>query len=549
LSSAPELRENLVPANTFNRLILALIIAVATFLRFWRLGTVSPPTADEVLASVDLHAVITTGRHYTGGRVGLLGQLIPILDGRREVSVIGTQVTDLRLVPAAFGVMTVVCVYVLAKELFDERVALFSAAALAVMPWDIYLSRVFFPASETTFATLLSAYLLLVALRQRSLAAGVGTAIAAALSIYTYPAAIVLTPLILLAVLLHRPILVKRYGTFLASSVLGAFVLLMVPYVVQHLDPTDPSVALANSVTGQKLLWDQGFTATSDLRRFALNWLSYFRPNFWLLHGDPNVRSSIQVLGQVGWILGVLGCLGFFLTGFRPLIRRRTLILWTIFFPIADAVTYYNAQSNSVRGSFGYVVWALWAGLGADSLLRLARDSSALRRISLSALGLGVIVQTVFFGTTYFGSYPTKYGYAFETGYAQVGGILRSRGVQNVPITFHGGYERGPILNYFNDYHLSIAQTLLSCYDLPPDVVKYTVLPRVFVIREDRDFDAIPGCIRDNIQRDVRSLRSVPNDHVQVLADYPNSPSGPWRTAILFVTARNQISRSSRPSS
>jgi 4-amino-4-deoxy-L-arabinose transferase-like glycosyltransferase len=526
---------------------MACIVALAAVLRLWDLGNTPPPAADEVLAAVDLHSVSTTGRHFTGASAGLLAYLIPILDGRDFISLFGTSVTYLRLISAGFGILTVVVVFLLGKELFGSFVGLGAALVLAVLPWSIYISRMFFPAVEVTFLTTLALYLLLLAFRRRSVGVAIGAGLAAAISMYIYPVALVLTPLFILSIVVAKFSLLRKFGlwrTVLTLAVTAAFFL---PYVIQHLVPTDSAVQLANQVTATKMVWNKGLDPFHLFTFVGRNWLSYFSPSFLILHGDPNVRSSTQSIGQIGWLTGIVGILGVFVGLSRRIPNCGLLAVWTILFPLGDAFTYYNAAGDSLRAAMGSVVWSIWAAIFAHEVWKHFGRTHVKRWVVASALVGALIVQTTFFSFNYFGNYAHTYGYAFETGYSQILPALKQHGLQYVPITFVGGYERNYVAQYYSDYQLRIDQTLIACNDLPFNVAHYTVLPRVFVLREDRDYSAVPGCISHGlIDIDLAQLRSNPDDNVRTVANYSNADTGPWRTAIVFVTSKypSRIQRS-----
>jgi hypothetical protein len=181
----------------------------------------------------------------------------------------------------------------------------------------------------------------------------------------------------------------------------------------------------------------------------------------------------------------------------------------------------------------GSVVWALLAATGMSTLLAIR--SKTLKSILAACAGLAIAAQLILFSALYFGSYTREQAASFETGYDRIYDVLEERGVQDVPITLHAGYQRDAMLQYFSDYKLTATESLLACYELPSDIVRFTVLPRVFIVREDPDYWREPECTHRNlIRRDISALRRA-GDVVEVLAIYPNAPGSGFETAILFV--------------
>ncbi len=563
-----QLRDRVLPAGTLKTLkrfrwhvATAGALLVAAGLRFPDLSKVPLPFADEIVAAVDIHYLIRTGHHFDGAHAGILAYVTPALDGRFAVSFLGgNTVADFRLVAALFGVLTVGLMVWLGHELGAFRIGVLSAGALAIMPWHIYYSRIFLPASEYLFLTVLAICLELAALRKRSMILGIGSALAAGASIYIYPVAIVSTPLLMGSVLAFHWRDVRNFGmrrAVGAAAVFGGVALL--PYAFDHLVVTDPAVGTANAVISAKLIWTNGLDVAGVVQQFISSWANYLTPSYILLHGDPNVRQSIQQMGEVGWALGAIALLGIAVGIYR---RSRTdllLITLTAIYPIADALTYSDAPGNSVRGLTGSVIWAVWVAVGAQEALRITvgrgtfsrrhrrRRHRHVQRSYRAALAVAAVaavgLQSFAFISYYFGPYTVQYAYAFETGYDNIYGSLSSRGLQRVPITLHAGYERDAMLQYFSQYRLHAPDTPLACSDLPYNVVHYTVLPRIFIVREDHDFAATSGCVQQTnlIERDKGALLSVapqPGEagrKLDVIAVFPNDPQGDYYTAILYL--------------
>jgi hypothetical protein len=520
--------------------LIAIVFAAAFFfgaaacLRFFRLGSVPPPLADEVLAAVDLRSGLEMGRHFTGERLGLLGHLTPILDGRYAVAaVFGGDVPDLRLATAAFGTATVGLVFLLARELGARRsFAVIATGALAVMPWHVLGSRIFLPAAESVLFAVLALVLVLASLRRRSLMLAAAAALAVGVSIYLYPVAIVTTPLFLATAVVFRRRELGRFGLARTTIVLAAGVVLMTPYVLGHLSG-DRLTKQINAVITAKMVWNHGLGWGRVAQLIGEHWLSYLTPGFLFLHGDPNPRHSIQSMGELGWVLGTLGLVGIALGLIRRNPRDLLVLSWLVVYPVGDALTYSDATANSIRAPMGSVVWAFLAASGFEFIVDKTRG--AIRVIVLGVAGVAVGIQIALFVGSYFGQYSTEYAYAFETGYSSIYEIVERRGVQEVPVTVHAGYERDEVLRYFSDYKLRVVEAHLACRELPYDVVHYTVLPRVFVIREDRDFAAVPSCIGHGLlDGDLNELRRK-GVAVEVLARFRNAPTSPFETGILLV--------------
>lgn len=137
-------------------ILLTLIIVVASTLRLWQLGKVpSSPDWDEVALGYNAYSIMQTGRDE-------YGKFLPIVlrsfDDYKpalyayltipSITVFGLNVFSVRLPSAIFGILTVLAVFFLVKELFKkENIALLTSFLLAISPWHIQFSRIAFEAN------------------------------------------------------------------------------------------------------------------------------------------------------------------------------------------------------------------------------------------------------------------------------------------------------------------------------------------------------------------------------------------------------------------
>ena len=184
-------------------LLLAGILTIATFLRFYHFTDVPPGLFfDEAIDGNNAAEAATTGHwqvFYTedDGREGLYVNMIAVLlrlGLPHEPWVI-------RLPAAVAGVLTVLGLYLLAAEFFGTCTGLVAAFLLAVSFWHINFSRIGFRAILAPLLLIWSVYVLLRAFKATSPSKGFCSAAAAgaiyALGFYTY-IAYRITPLLFL---------------------------------------------------------------------------------------------------------------------------------------------------------------------------------------------------------------------------------------------------------------------------------------------------------------------------------------------------------------
>ncbi len=124
-------------------LTLFLILAVAVFARFYALG-LYPHGLQSDEANNGLDALKWLGgagwipyAETNEGQATLFTWIIALF-----IQIFGQSVTSMRMAAAAIGVLTVLAFYALAREFYDQRIALLTAALLAADRWHITFSRI-----------------------------------------------------------------------------------------------------------------------------------------------------------------------------------------------------------------------------------------------------------------------------------------------------------------------------------------------------------------------------------------------------------------------
>jgi len=126
---------------------LIVIIALAVFFRFWQFTSIPAGLyQDEAMNGADALTSLKTGDYkvfYTNnnGREGMIMWLDAL-----AIKLFGAEPWVLRLFPAIAGVLAVLGLYFLAKELFGVEIALISSFFMAMSFWAVNFSRIGFRA-------------------------------------------------------------------------------------------------------------------------------------------------------------------------------------------------------------------------------------------------------------------------------------------------------------------------------------------------------------------------------------------------------------------
>jgi hypothetical protein len=193
--------QDLQPFTRQEILALGIVLGLAIFARVYNLGHL-PPAIHGDEAQFGLNArTILHGEQPTLFAVGWYQ--FPIASFAAQAGIMrlfGDDIAGLRLSSALFGALTLLPVYLLARSMFDRRVALASAALMAVGHWSVHFSRLGINNIQATFFAAWAVYLAWRALRTQHRLDYALTGLALGLGLYTYYAAR-LMPLIVGAVL------------------------------------------------------------------------------------------------------------------------------------------------------------------------------------------------------------------------------------------------------------------------------------------------------------------------------------------------------------
>lgn len=132
--------------------ILSVVILIGAFLRFWQLGQVPfGATLDEMGYIYNAYSISQTGKNVFGQSFPLFTWMvpggfpfmpIPIYLSAPLFWILNLSLTTGRLLPAFFGTVDLLLVYILVKQLFQKSsLALLASLFLAISPWHLHFSR------------------------------------------------------------------------------------------------------------------------------------------------------------------------------------------------------------------------------------------------------------------------------------------------------------------------------------------------------------------------------------------------------------------------
>ncbi|MFH1832975.1 MAG: glycosyltransferase family 39 protein [Candidatus Levyibacteriota bacterium] len=460
---------------------LFFIILVASFLRFYQLGTIPAGlTNDEANTGYDAFSLLLTGRDQWNNFLPItnfigFGDYPPPLYRYLSIvpiSLFGLNMFSVRFISALSGVLSVVVLYFLIKKIFNQKAAIFSALSLAILPWSIGLSRV---AIESNLAILFLITALYFGIALKSDKSIFFSVIFLVLSIFTYSAYTLFAPLVFLLILFFN---YKKVKTKILLFSIILFLCLCLPLFVHKgaastrfsqigITQNINSIGLMNVLNDQRGQCLNSFNPLmcklSENKPvlftgvFFKNYLSHFSLNFLYAKGTVTQFSILEERG-----LDYLFCIIFLTLGLYFLIAKNkntkislVVILLFLFSAIPDSLT---GDGNYSRASMMQPFIAILNGLGLAFLFALLNK---IKNKNLKILGMFFIAFLIMFSiSSFFVNYLTyfKNNYAMYSQYGYKNLMEYVGKVKN-------DYERIYISKHLNDTKQYIYYLFFNKYD------------------------------------------------------------------------------------
>lgn len=439
-----------------------IILLFAAILRFSFLGSIPAGfTPDEASQGYTAYSLLQTGQDEWGINWPLTSfrsfadykaplqtyLMIP------SIAVFGLTPFAVRFPSALFGVLAVLAIYLLSKELFGNKkfklgkfslsLPLLSALVLTISPWHLQFSRMALEVNLSSFLFPLGLYLFLHGIKKKKIGFFVWTALLWGLNMYSYHAAKMFTPVIALLVLfLYRSQLLKfnLKKLILAGLVFLFFIIpaytstifgdagarggdLLISNLslrqveeisqAQYLSPLNQINPWLSRVFHNK--------AWFIIDRFIENYVSYFTPSFWFSEGGREITYSIIPgrgllhLWQMPFILFAVYSL-FTLKKKENQNKMIILLGWALIAAIPAALTKEGYRPNRA-GSFA-LLWEMLTAVGLVYFFQfIPKKIKSWSVLILSGL---IIVGFAFYLEDYALASPIKFPSSLSYGYQEL---------------------------------------------------------------------------------------------------------------------------------
>lgn len=424
-------------------ILLFLITVIALALRLWSLGNVPPsPDWDEAALGYNAYSIMQTGRDE-------YGQLLPIVlrsfDDYKPalytyliipfIKIFDLSIVSVRLPSAILGLLSVVAVFFLVKEIFKkDNIALLVSFLMAISPWHIQFSRIAFESNIGLFLNIFFVLLFLKSFKKHWLI--IFSSLLAGINIYTYQSEKVFTPLLVLALIL---IFKKRFISIPKKYIIAAFiagliiVLPMVSYTLTNKNALERArgVSIFNSDTtnlsesSKKILID---TKNNDLiglffdnRRFQFaksvifGYISHFDINWLFITGDE-ARHHAPGMGLMYlWEMPFL-LIGLYIFLFGEVDKKTKLLIfsWFLIAPLPASVT--GGVPHAVRTLNFLPTFQIFTAFGIFAFFNVFKKLKLNKFIFIVLITIIVVnfiyyLDQYFVQQNYYNSQEWQYGY------------------------------------------------------------------------------------------------------------------------------------------
>jgi len=361
--------------KNISTICLTSIILIGVILRFNLLG-VNPPslTWDEASLGYNAYSILKTGADEYGNKFPLSIRsfddfkpalyvyldIIPIfLFGLNEFAV--------RLPAGIFGILTVVAVYFLIKEILPKTVALVTAFFFAISPWHLQFARAAFEGNIGFFFFIAGLLFFFKALKNGNFL--YISSILFVLSLYSYHSFRLFVPLFLLALL---AIFFKRILNFKKQAIISLVILFLLSFPIWNsflgeVSGTGARLSMVTIFSEPTIINDSIEGINYDKKNndyigtmlhnrrivyflaVAKGYLDHFNPDFLFIHGDGGVQHHAVNVGML-----YLWDIPFILAGIYYLLRKNNRFTLVIFMSFS-----VNRSMGLAPASASATIWLL----------------------------------------------------------------------------------------------------------------------------------------------------------------------------------------------
>ncbi|MFH2062170.1 MAG: glycosyltransferase family 39 protein [Candidatus Beckwithbacteria bacterium] len=436
---------------------LGLIIILATFLRFYQLGS-NPPSLswDETAIGWNAKSIFHTRRDEYGTRLPLVFKSfgdykapLYIYLTAPIVGLFGLNMITIRLLSVLAGISAVVVLYLLTEKLTkNQTVALTTVFLLAVTPWSVMLSRGAFEQNLALLFILLNIYFFKLALKKPLFF--YPSALFFTLSLYTYHSPKIFSPLFLIALVIiyRKKLFIKKLRlSIIGSAVFG--LLLITPLIKSTFKEGAAMRFQSTSIFYEE---DEKLSLNFKLvKKLTSNYLLHYSPKFYFSGVTTGFRAQLNNQGILLWVTAP-----FLIIGLLQLIKLRRkswaklVLAWLLLGPAAAVLG--KEAPHAIRAMNMLPALLIVTSLGISKTIKLYKKPALIITSGL------IVINLAFFLHHYFVKYPIYSAPDWQYGYKQI---------SDIALKYEDDVEQIVISSFYGQPHIFI---LLNQQRQPLDV-------------------------------------------------------------------------------
>lgn len=423
-------------------ILLGVIVLIASFLRFYKLGEV--PFGfyqDESAIGYNAYSLLKTGKDEHGKTFPLYFKSfgdhklpVYIYATTIPVSLFGMTEYAVRFPSAFFGVLTVAAFFFLVREMSGSaRLALMSAGLLAINPWHLHYTRATFEVSLCLFLFVLGTYLLLLSFRKKIPGIFLLGTICFIVSLYGYNLTRLLAPVLYVLVLWCYRKDFRHLSRAEVLATIGISVLLLVPFAATLLQGGGAASAkgtflfTSKAVQAPHLEFRSYVTDASPLLaklffnsyvmafwQYLQNIFLYFSVPFFFITGSGHGNHGI---GNVGYFY--LFELPLIILGVVALIKRKKnygyfLLFWYVLVVAVASLT--RDVPHATRSFFLLLPLIVFSAAGAEAVFEVLKKQKGVQLYAATFVIFAVVLYNlVYYFSSYYLRFPVAYAAAWRS--------------------------------------------------------------------------------------------------------------------------------------
>ena len=404
---------------------LLVILAIASFFRLWQLDSIPPGLYPDVaINGNDALDSLKTGNFKVfypenNGREGLMMWSIAL-----SFSIFGVSIWSIKIVAAIIGILTVLGLYLLTKELFNyyearprSIIAFLSSFFLATSFWHTNFSRIGFRAILLPFILVFAFYFLFKGFREKRTFYFPISGIFFGLGFYTYISyrfIILLLPLILICWwFIYQKQNLRKIFILNTPYLILATIIIALPIGFYFLQNPQDFISRATGISI--------FATENPIKEFGKSLILHL--GMFNFYGDPNWRHNFAGSPMLFWPIGIL-----FLIGFALSIKHMKWLIAWFFVMLLPGILTYEGIPHSLRVIGVIPVVYIFAGIGGYSVYQWFNKNIKNKKLLVTASIIFLLMVGVCEGNKYFvkwGARPEVEG-AFSSDYVEIGNYLNS---------------------------------------------------------------------------------------------------------------------------